>query len=114
MDKRILKWKPIPGKNIRMEDCDFAFPDILDSASKWTLLEGILRMEPKNPISFEKAATLAMTKYRAAMNADEIGYKPGQCLWYAKYFLEWISSMDFHIEITGEEFELHDIGVPKA
>lgn len=114
MSQQIVKWKPTPAKNFRNEDCLLPFPDFLDSASNWTILERIFQMEPKKPIAFSEAARLAHEKFEEALNARQIGYEPGQCNWYARHFIDWISSLGYHIDLNGDEFELYSSGVPTA
>lgn len=114
MSRHIVKWRPTIGKNVRNEDRALPFPDLLAASSKWTLLERILAMERKNPISFTDAAVLAQNKYLAARDAGRRGYGPGETNWYSKNFVEWISSLGFHIVLTGDEFELHGVGTPTA
>jgi hypothetical protein len=62
-------------------------------------------MEPKKPLSFEQAARLTEEKFFEANDARRVGYEPGQCFWYLDHFLEWISGLGYHIELTGDEFE---------
>ncbi len=114
MGVHLVKWKPILGKNVRNEDTEFPFPELLASSSNWTILERIIHMEPKVPIKFIDAAVMAQKKFHEALDARRIGYAPGQCNWYARNFTEWISSLGYHIELTGDEFELHTVGVPTA
>lgn len=59
------------------------------------------------PISFEEAAGLATAGSIEAFQAGRIGYEPGECGWYKKNFVEWITSLGYHIEITGDEFEAY-------
>jgi len=65
----------------------------------------ILAMTKKQPIEFVQAVRLAITKYDEAMDARCLGHAPGQAFWYHAHFVEWISSLGYHIELTGEEFE---------
>lgn len=114
MNKHVVNWKRTPGKNIRDQDCEFPFPALLNASSKWTLLELILRMEPKTPITFTDAALLAHEKFQEAMRIRRYGGEPGQAQWYTRNFTSWISSLGYHIELTGDEFELHGTGIPTA
>ena len=62
-------------------------------------------MPQGKPISFEKAANLVCDKFMEAFDARRIGIEPGECIWYYQNFVEWISSLGYHIEISGDEFE---------
>ncbi len=64
-------------------------------------------MERKNPILFMDAAALAQEKYLDARRAGRRGYAPGRTDWYTDGFIDWISSLGFHIELSGDEFELY-------
>ncbi len=114
MGPHLVKWKPILVKNVRDEDIELSFPDLLNSSSNWTVLDRIFRMESKKPITFSDAATMAHEKFDEAVEARRMGYAQGHCLWYARNFISWISSLGYHIELTGDEFELHTVGVPRA
>lgn len=114
MGKHIVKWKPTIGKDIRNQDCELPFPDLLNASSRWTLLEQIFAMEKKNPITFTEAAQLAQTKYQEATRASNFGGSPGQSNWYTRNFISWISSLGYHIELCGDEFELYGAGIPNS
>ncbi len=114
MGKHIVKWNPTVGKNVRSEDVELPFPDILDSSSGWTMLGRIFQMEPKVPITFTEAASMAQQRFQEALIDRRLGYAPGHCHWYARNFISWISGLGYHIELTGDEFELHTVGVPRA
>ena len=105
VEKRLVKWTPILGKNVRGLEVDHRFPDLVDLENRGTLIDKILRMEPKNPMSFDAAIHLAQREWSAAFQAGDIGQKPGQCIWYSSNFVEWIADKGFHIELSGDEFE---------
>ncbi len=46
------------------------------------------------------------SEYQKAIKARKIGYEPGESGWYYSNFLKWISEKGWHIELTGDEFEL--------
>jgi hypothetical protein len=56
---------------------------------------------------------MASGKHFEAFDAHRMGYQPGECNWYFKNFVEWVSSLGYHIELTGDEFELY-LGDDKA
>jgi hypothetical protein len=58
-------------------------------------------MERKKPISFENAIRLANENWKEAFRAGELE----KCNYYHDHFIEWISEMGHHIELTGDEFE---------
>lgn len=62
-------------------------------------------MAKKTPISFEAAINFVSDKQRDAFAAGQIGRNPGQYLWYQHNFIEFISDLGYHIEITGDEFD---------
>jgi hypothetical protein len=104
MDKQFLYWKPIWEKNVRGEDFLSNLPDIIARDYRGELLAKILSMPEKEPISFESAALMLSNKATEAFKAHRLGYLPGEYNWYFKNFVEWISSLGYHIELTGDEF----------
>ena len=62
-------------------------------------------MQTQKPISLEYAIGLLLDHQTAAMKAGRKGLEPGHAFWYGCNFIEWISSLGFHIELTGDEFE---------
>lgn len=105
MTRQFLYWKPVWEKNVRGEDFLSNVPDIIANRYRGTLLERILNMAPKHPISFELAAKLAGKRFFEASRAHRFGYEQGECHWYFNNFVEWISEQGYHIDLTGDEFE---------
>jgi hypothetical protein len=99
--KRIVNWKTVTEKNIKGRDFESVLPRIIDRGYRGTLLSQILAMPKKNPITFADAVRLAGQKQIEA----EIGHEKGQYFWYAAHFVDWISSLGYHIELSGDEFE---------
>ncbi len=93
-------------KNIRGEDFASQMPDLISTAYRGTLADQILRMPRQNPISFEAAVALMTEAYNQATKARQIGYERGLSGWYVTNFVRWISEKGWHIELTGDEFEL--------
>jgi len=102
MAKHYVLWKTLRDKNVVGKPIDLEIPYIIDVCLKGTLLERITKMEKKSPIYFEKAVRLATEKY---FNSDT-GHSRGQKFWYLNHFIDFISEQGFHIELTGDEFEL--------
>jgi len=102
MEKHWIKWKTFRSKNIYGEPIDTEFPYLIDLNYKGALISQITKMKKKWPITFELAVRLASEKY----NKSEFGSKPGQKFWYSDNFVEFISELGYHIELTGDEFEI--------
>ncbi len=66
-------------------------------------------MQIKDSISFEDAFHMLQKKRFELFNAGRFGDMPGQYGWYHLNFVDWISSQGFHIELTGDEFELYGL-----
>lgn len=64
-------------------------------------------MAKKNPITFETAIRMVSEKHREAFDARRFGDEPGQHGWYDLHFIEWMSELGYHIELTGDEFECY-------
>lgn len=100
-----MRWKPFKAKNIRGSDCDCYFSELIDLSGKGSLISKILNMTPQQPIDLEQASRMAHEKYEEARKNGRFGYAPGECFWYLDHFVEWISCLGYHIELTGDEFE---------
>lgn len=105
MHKHCFRWKQVRVKAIKGPDVAISLADSIDVRCRGTLLSRILTMPVKNAISFDDAIRMAAAKRNEAFLAGSFGGKPGQFGWYADHFVEWISSLGYHIEITGDEFE---------
>jgi len=78
---------------------------ILDKIYQGNLLLNIVRMPDKKPLSFESALEILECKLAECFSAGNIGHKPGQYNWYLEHFIEYISDLGYHIELTGDEIE---------
>src|SRR5262245_15344298 len=105
MRKQFLHWKPIRSVNrFGIEYRNPYFPNLISKAYRGLLLEKIISMEQKKPISYEIAVNLAQDEFVRAGQSGQIGQSPGQSRWYYINFVEFISNQGFHIELTGDEF----------
>ena len=110
MEKQIVRWKSVKG--IRHQAGDPTVPDIIDEAYRRTLIASILSMEKKAPIHFDEAVRLADKTSREAFFEGRMGTDAHQSFWYFSNFVDWISSLGYHIELTGDEFELISTAQP--
>jgi hypothetical protein len=110
MKKQMVYWKPIRSQN-RLGEIflNQQFPQLIDRAYSGRLLFEIVSMEPKSPISFEKAVNLIEVEFRRAVNSGQIGPEPGQCHWYYHNFVKYVSDQGYSVELTGDEFETASI-----
>lgn len=105
MEKHLVNWRPIKTKTVRGADIVLGIPAAIDARSRGTLLSQILAMPKKTPVLFEDAVRMMFDKQGEAFKAGNFGYKRGHYHWYSVCFVGWISSLGYHIELTGEEFE---------
>ena len=105
MNKQCTRWKPFKDLNIRGSEFDCEFPDLLNCVYRGQLISSILAMAKKTPITFEQAARMAWRKHSEAIDENRFGSEPGQCFWYTESFVQWISELGYHIELSGDEFE---------
>lgn len=56
-------------------------------------------------MTYEEAIMLFDDRYNSAFQARDFGSKPGQCAWYFYHFVQYVSELGYHIELTGDEFE---------
>ena len=100
-----LRWKNVKVRDIEGKLTEINVPTILQMDYRGTLLSGILGMQKKSPITFEFAVNLISDKQVEALREWKIGPQPGHDEWYSYHFLEYISDLGYHIELTGDEFE---------
>ena len=98
----LVQWHPVPVYDIYGGLCVTILPEILDNHCNRSLLTSALAMPKKSPISFELVIKFAVD----IIYTSDIGHEPGQHFWYKKNFVQWISDLGYHIEFTGDEFEL--------
>jgi hypothetical protein len=104
MQKHLLNWKTVPTKPFARINWPTVSKQI-DLNYRGTLLSRILAMEIKTAISLEEAIQLMKKQEESARSAGRKGAEPGHLCWFSYNFVEWISSLGFHIELTGDEFE---------
>ena len=106
MAKHLVNWKSVRTKDIYGQTfVNNEFPRLIVHSYRGTLLSEILAMPSKNPISFEEAVSRTHHAFNDAIDAKRIGNGTGECFWFYKNFVRWISDQGFHIEISGDEFE---------
>lgn len=103
--KHHLNWKSVKCKNVVGEDIYLSIPHSLDIHCRGGLLTQILQMPQKKPILFDEAINLLSDKEMELFGSGKVGHEPGQYFWYSDNFVQWISDMGYHIELTGDEFE---------
>lgn len=105
MVKHLLVWKQVKCRDIHGRPVWLQAPEVIAGHSRGTLASQILSMPKKNPISFEDAINLVVDRQKEVFVTGQIGQEPGQYCWYYDHFVEWISSLGYHIELSGDEFE---------
>lgn len=106
--KHIVKWKAFKVKDQYGYPCDEQMPEIIAKRYQGSLLSKILSMQEQIPILFEDAIKLVCKEADKAFRAMKIGDSLGDYDWYINHFVEYIASLGFHIELTGEEFDLFE------
>lgn len=54
----------------------------------------------------DAALELLFKSEREARAAGRIGCEPEELMWYSCNFVEWLSEIGHHIELTGDEFDM--------
>jgi hypothetical protein len=109
MTKRLLNWKNVVCHCAgRIEDLPL-LNEIDSFYYQGTLLSQILAMEKKTPISADAAIQLLLEYEDAAQKAGRKGHEPGQMFYFSVHFVEWLSDIGYHVEITGDEFDPYNI-----
>jgi hypothetical protein len=104
MTKHFLNWKDTTVKSAGKKTA-LPYLSQIDRYYTGTLLSRILAMEKQTAISLEAAIHLLIENEQAARAAGRKGAEPGQMFWYAGHFVEWLSEIGYHVELTGDEFE---------
>lgn len=106
MMKRIYKWKPIRLLTIYgNEYVDDELPGIVANYYKGELVDKILTMDRKKPISLHQALNMASDAHIKAVHENRFGHKKGQSGWHFSHLIDFISEQGFHIELSGDEFD---------
>ncbi len=105
MVKHCLVWKEVKCKNVKGNLVRIELPKLIANAYRGTLVSQILAMPRQAPLSFDAAVNLTFEKQMEAFTSGQVGKEPGQFSWYFGHFVEWISSLGYHIELSGDEFE---------
>jgi hypothetical protein len=100
-----LLWKEVECISTEGTPVLVTLPKTIDIRYRGKLLYNILLMQKKSPITLKAAINLIAEKQKHALKAGHVYDKPGHYSWYINNFVNYISSLGFHIEITGEEFD---------
>ncbi len=103
MTKQCLFWKTVTCKDIRNMDYESNLPKIIAQAYRGKLLAEILKMPPKEPISFVRAVQLVSDIRLEGIRTHDLG----KSRWSCYNFVNFISEAGFHIELSGDEFVFH-------
>ena len=106
MNKHMVRWKKTRTVSVHGSDVEVEAARFIEAAKMGLLLEQIRLMPRKKTVSLETALKVMLLRQDEAFAASRFGEGPGQHSWYEKNFVEWISSLGYHIELTGDEFEL--------
>lgn len=102
MAKQLVKWKAVTLQNRAGEFFDAEIAKSIEYYYRGTLISKILEMPKKTPVSFLNAVRVAGQEY---FQSDKVGDARFETEWLLSHFVEWISELGFHIELTGDEFE---------
>jgi hypothetical protein len=109
MVKHCLIWKPVKCRNVADETVLVRIPETIAAHYQGTLLSRILSMPPQTPISFVAAVNLVSEKQKESFALGRMGRELYHYSWYTENFIQWISNLGHHIELTGEEFESYSL-----
>jgi hypothetical protein len=102
MSIQIVHWHPIKSTNMYGEPCPTNLARIIDTHYRGQLLHKANAMPKKTPISFEDAIRMADVRIFKA-DTEHVARLYYQ---YVPTFLDWLSEEGFHIEFTGDEFDM--------
>ena len=104
MTKHLVRWKRFPCEPKSFFG-SLSAANEMDRYYGYTLLSRILAMKKQTPISLESAIQSLIDHEEGAHRAGRKGMEPGHMFWYGLNFVDWISSVGYHIELTGDDFE---------
>ena len=105
MAHQLVKWKMAKCRSVSGTDVPLKIPEIIDIRYRGTLLARIFAMPKKRALPFVDAIRMVSEKQMEAFDARRFGDELGQHGWYDLHFIEWMSELGYHIELTGDEFE---------
>lgn len=108
MHRQFTRWKHVYIEKGTPADGPDMLPSVIDMDTNRALLHQIVAMPKGDPISFEDAVRHVEIKWGETFDTKNFGYEPGGAGWYTRNFVEYISSLGFHIELTGDEFEVRN------
>jgi hypothetical protein len=101
----LLRWKDILCKSLKGDPIFLPIPQFVDHQSRGKLLSQIIAMQKQNPIDLVSAVQLISGECHKAYLAGKLDSEPGHYFWYTGHFIDYISGLGYHIELTGDEFE---------
>lgn len=107
MNKQLVRWRAFNETNFVGVESLIPLAEELDIHCRGTLLSQIVSMEPKTPISYQDAMSLTHETLKKCWKEKKISSEFGHYYWYFDHFCEWLSILGYHIELTGDEFELY-------
>ena len=107
MKKHLLYWFPVVDQNIYGKPIASELPELVDIACGRTLLADAIRMPKKTAVTFEEAIRMLSAERMFAFYGHDFEFLN----WLDENFVKWISEQGFHIELTGDEFELLNMPV---
>ena len=110
MKRHLLYWFPIVDHDVHGKPYACELPDLIDASCGRTLLSDAIGMPKKEPISFENAVRRLSDEQLIAF----YGHDYQRHDWLEENFVNWISEQGYHIEFTGDEFELINMPVVES
>ena len=107
MNKQFVRWKAFEEETYVGTRAVIPIAEELDIQHKGTLLSQILSMEQKTPMSYEDAMHLTHRTLKKCWTEKKLSAEFGHFQWYMDNFCDWISHLGYHIELTGDEFEIY-------
>lgn len=108
MMRSVVVWFPYNGISY-FDQSDCELPVCTHLASGWLLLQQIRQMPRKRPLTLQAAWRLMLQEVHRQIglgnNEPEV---PGHSNWIMANEVRWLSEQGFHVELTGDEFEIMD------
>lgn len=100
MTRQCVFWRPIILKSVRGEDFVSHTADIIADLYRGKLITEIQKMPRKRSITFEDAVRL--------VHDEQTKVWPDAEKYHSMYeqFVQHVSDLGFHIDLTGDEFEV--------
>lgn len=104
MNRPLVRWKSVACKSLAGKNILLDLPNQIDKMHGGTLLSQIISMPKQTPISFSNAINLVVEAQKDEWESGRFVRYPVFWNWHLKNFIQWLTALGYHVELSGEEF----------